>query len=141
MATKKATSAETKKNSPKRKKPAEEEVSPERNLKEPAISPEKKGIEFHGFTFSSTLIEEAVFAHIVRRIDQIQFPKLSYSHIRGAVHSWVSGAAIDAVILTLLTNGIMEKTDYKGRPALQFKDRALRKYPVKKLSEENKAGA
>jgi hypothetical protein len=99
---------------------------------------EKKGAEFHGFTFSSTPIEEAIFAHVVRRISAIPLPKLHYSQIRGAVHSWVSGTALDAVLLLLITNNIMERTDHKGRPALQFKNEELRRYPVQQPASGRK---
>jgi hypothetical protein len=108
------------------------EVEPKPEIKpKKEESVERKGVEFHGFVFNSTPIEEAIFAHVVKRIGEIQFPKLFYSHIRGAVHSWVSGTAVDAVILLLISNEIMEHTEYKGRPALQFKRKELRNYPVK----------
>lgn len=128
--TKKIPASKKKKIPKKVTAPKKKELPAGIELKKEEMS-EKKGVEFHGFTFSSTPIEEAIFAHIVKRINGIQFPTLYYSHIRGAVHSWVSGTAIDAVILMLLTNDIMERTDYKGRPALQFRKEELRKYPVK----------
>ena len=103
---------------------------PEATVPEKEVMSEKSGVEFHGFTFSSTPLEEAIFAHVVRRINAIHLPKLHYSQIRGAVHSWVSGTALDSVLLLLIANNIMERTDHKGRPALQFRNETLRKYPV-----------
>jgi hypothetical protein len=119
----------TKKKTVSTKVPGKKEVSGV-TVPEKEVMPEKGGVEFHGFTFSSTPLEEAIFAHVVRRINAIHLPKLHYSQIRGAVHSWVSGTALDSVLLLLITNNIMERTDHKGRPALQFRNEALRKYPV-----------
>jgi len=112
-------------------------VNPEQELKTPAVNPETepetsivspekepkapRGVELLGFAYKGSEIEEPIVVHIVKRIKAIDKRFLFYSDIRGAVHSWISGTAIDYVIALLGNHGILRKTEFKGRPVFSLK--------------------